>query len=134
MRVGAWGITVMRLIVGSVFVMHGGQKLFIFGLHQVSGSFAGFGIPLPMLSAVVVSLVEFLGGLALLVGLGTRWAALLIAIDMAVAILKVHLRHGFFGPAGFEYPLTLLGANIALLLNGPGAMALENSIGHRPLL
>ena len=134
MRVRGWGLTILRVIVGVIFVMHGGQKLFVFGLQQVSGSFAGLGIPLPMLSAVVVSLVEFLGGVALIVGLGTRWAALLIAIDMAVAILKVHLPHGFFGPAGFEYPLTLMAANIALLLNGPGALALENSIGHRPIL
>jgi putative oxidoreductase len=78
-------------------------------------------------------LVESLGGIALIVGLATRWAALLIAIDMVVAILKVHLPHGFFGPDGFEYPLTLLAANLALLVNGPGAAAIENRIGHRPL-
>jgi putative oxidoreductase len=127
------GLTVLRVVVGIVFVMHGGQKVFVTGIQHVSGMFAGMGIPLPLASAVVVSLVEFLGGLALALGIVTRWAALLIAIDMVVAILKVHLPHGFFSPAGFEYPLTLLAANVALVLNGPGAAALENSIGHRPL-
>jgi putative oxidoreductase len=128
-----WGLTILRVVVGIVFVMHGGQKIFVIGIQHVAGMFASLGIPEPLASAVVVSLVESLGGIALIVGLATRWAALLIAIDMVVAILKVHLPHGFFGPGGFEYPLTLLAANLALLVSGPGAAAMENRIGHRPL-
>ena len=132
MKNSGWGLTVLRVVVGVVFVMHGGQKIFVTGIGHVSGMFAGIGIPMPMVSAVVVSLVEFLGGIALILGIVTHWAALLIAIDMAVAILKVHLPHGFFIP-GIEYPLTLLAASLALVLSGPGAAAMENSIGHRPL-
>jgi len=128
-----WELTILRVVVGIVFAMHGGQKIFVIGIQHVAGMFGSLGIPLPITSAVVVSLVEFLGGIALILGLATRWAALLIAIDMAVAVLKVHLPHGFFGPGGFEYPLTLLAANLALVLSGPGAAAMENRIGHRPL-
>ena len=133
MKSSGWELTILRVVVGIVFAMHGGQKIFVIGIQHVAGMFGSLGIPLPITSAVVVSLVEFLGGIALILGLATRWAALLIAIDMAVAVLKVHLPHGFFGPGGFEYPLTLLAANLALVLSGPGAAAMENRIGHRPL-
>ena len=76
--------------------------------------FAHIGIPLAGFFAVVVSLVEFLGGILLVLGIVTRVAAALNAIDMVVAILAVHLSHGFYNQnMGFEYPLTLLAATIA---------------------
>jgi putative oxidoreductase len=127
----SWGLTVLRVIVGIVFLVHGGQKLFIYGFHGVAGMMASLGIPLPMISAVVVSLVEFFGGLALVAGLFARWAAALIAIDMVGAILAVHLKNGFFNPKGFEYPLTLLAACIALLLAGAGAASFDGALAKR---
>src|SRR5215469_10830938 len=66
-----WGLTILRVVVGIVFVMHGGQKIFVIGIQHVAGMFAHLGIPEPLVSAVVVSLVEFLGGIALIVGLAT---------------------------------------------------------------
>lgn len=124
MKTSGWGLTLLRLTVGTVFVIHGGQKLFIFGFGHVGGMLQHMGFPLPQVFGVILTLVEFFGGVALILGIFTRWAALLIAIDMAVAVLKVHLPHGFFGPGGFEYPLTLLVANLTLALSGPGAAAL----------
>ncbi len=121
----AWGLTILRVVVGIVFLKHGSQKLFTFGFHGVAGMFAHFGIPLPAVSAVVVTLVEFLGGLALIFGAATRFAAALIAIDMSVAILVVHAKNGFFAPTGFEYPLTLLAANLCLLLAGAGMLSVD---------
>ena len=127
----AWGIALVRAVVGVVFLAHGSQKLFSFGFHGVAGFFAHLGIPAPAFSAVVVTLVEFIGGIALLLGVGTRVAALLLAIDMIGAIVFVHGKAGFFLPAGFEYALTMLAVNLGLLLAGPGAAAIDNAIGRR---
>ena len=121
----SWGLTILRVFVGIVFLAHGYQKLFQFGIHGVAGMFGHFGIPLPMVSAVIVSFVEFVGGMLLIAGLATRIAAALTAIDMIVAILVVHLKNGFFGPMGFEHPFTLLGACICLVVAGGGALATQ---------
>ncbi len=120
-----WGITVLRLAVGTIFLMHGGQKLFVWGFAGVAAFLAKLLIPAPALAAPILTLVELLAGLALLLGLYARWAAALLAIDMLVAILTYHLPHGFFGPSGVEYPLTLLAANLALVLLGSGEASLE---------
>ena len=126
-----WGLTVLRVIVGIVFLIHGAQKLFVFGFHGVDGMLGGLGIPVPAVSAVILTLVEFLGGIALILGVVTRWAAALIAIDMMVAVLVVHLKSGFFNPKGFEYPLTLLAACIALILSGPGTASVDGAMAKR---
>ena len=119
------GITILRVVVGIVFLVHGRQKLFTFGFHGVAGMFAHMGIPLAAVSAVVVTLVEFFGGLALIVGLGTRIAAALLAIDMAGAILFVHGKNGFFAPMGYEFPLTLLASCLCLALAGAGSLSVD---------
>jgi putative oxidoreductase len=122
----SWGLTILRVVTGIVFFIHGYQKLFHIGIHGVTGFFAHFGIPLPAVAAVIVTLVEFVGGLLLITGLATRVAAGLNAIDMTVAILVVHLKNGFSGPMGFEHPFTLLGACICLVLAGGGALSLKS--------
>jgi len=126
-----WGITTLRVVVGIVFLAHGGQKLFVWGFGGMAGFLGQVGIPAPMLAAVVVTLVELLGGLALLLGLFTRWAAIPLAINMAVAILTVHLRAGFFLPNGYEFALTLLASNVALILLGSGEASLDSLLGKR---
>jgi putative oxidoreductase len=122
----ALALTLVRLVVGIVFVVHGAQKLFVFGLGGITGYFTQAGIPLPAIAAPVVTFVELLGGIALILGIFTRVAAILLAIDMAGAILFVHGKGGFYLPAGFEYALTLLVANIALAIGGPGEYAIES--------
>jgi putative oxidoreductase len=119
------GLTVLRITVGIVFLAHGYQKLFKFGFHGVAGMLGHLGIPLPAFFAVVVTLVEFVGGVLLIAGLATRVAAALLAIDMLVAILAVHLKKGFFNPTGIEFPLTLLAAVICLAMAGGGAFSLK---------
>ena len=122
---GDWGLAILRIVVGLVFVMHGGQKLFVYGIDGVAGSLAKTGLPLPYVSAVLATAAEFGGGLALLLGLHTRWAAVPVAITMLTAMLTVHLKRGFFLP-GVEYTLTLLAAAIALMLAGGGALSLDS--------
>lgn len=126
-----WGLTVLRVVVGAVFLMHGCQKLFVMGFHGVAGFLGVLGVPAPAVAAVVLTLVEFVGGALLVLGLFTRWAAWLLSIDMVMAILLVHLKKGFFNPQGFEYPLTLLAANIAIALAGPGAASMDGAIRKR---
>ena len=125
-----WGMTPLRAAVGIVFLMHGGQKAFVFGLAGTADIMDKIGIPLPTLAAGVVITVECLGGLAVLTGLLTRWAALLLAIDMTVAILAARLHGGFFTPYGYEFELTLFGACVTLALLGAGGVALDELIGR----
>ncbi len=128
----AWGLTVLRVVVGIVFAVHGGQKVFFMGMNGVAGFLGSLGIPAPAVAAVVLMAVEFLGGIALILGVVTRWAALLLAIDMLVAILLVHLKRGFFAhTGGYEFALTLLAACVALALAGPGAAAVDDLIAKR---
>ena len=127
----SWGVTLLRLIVGIVFMMHGGEKLFVYGIHGVVGYFGSIGVPSPALFAPVVTAVEFLGGAAMILGLATRWVAVLLAIDIIGVILAAKLSGGFFAPAGFEYELTLMVANLSLLLTGPGAASLDSRIRKR---
>ena len=122
----AWGITVLRVTVGTVFLAHGLQKAFLTGVAGVAEFMGQAGIPLPMTSALVVTGVETLCGLALVAGFLTRWAAIPLAIVMLVATAIVHLPAGFFLPNGFEYALTLLAACVSLSLLGSGACALDN--------
>ncbi len=131
MQLQGWGITVLRVVVGIVFLAHGGQKLFVWGFGGMAGFLGQVGIPAPMLAAVIVTLVEFLGGLALLLGLFTRWAAIPLAINMAVAILTVHLQAGFFLPNGYEFALTLLAATVALSLLGSGEASVDRLLEKR---
>lgn len=126
-----WGIAILRVVVGIVFLVHGGQKLFVWGFGAVAAFMAKVGIPAPMAAAIVVTLVEFLGGLALVLGLFTRWAAIPLAINMAVAILVVHWPAGFFLPNGYEFALTLLGANAALVLLGSGEASVDGLLAGR---
>ena len=120
-----WGIALLRIVVGIVFVMHGQQRLFEMGVGGVGGFFASLGVPAPQLAAVVVSLLETVGGIALILGILTRLFGLLLTGDMLVALLLVHRHNGFFaGNGGVE--LVLLLAAAALALTGPGAMALDN--------
>jgi putative oxidoreductase len=123
----AWGLAILRITVGLVFLFHGSQKLFTYGLGNVTVMMTHLGIAVPAIAAYVVTFLEFVGGIFLLVGFLTPLAALLLAIEMAVVILKIKLKAGlvFFLPKGFEYELTLFAALIALALAGPGAMALD---------
>ncbi len=114
-------------MVGVVFVAHGLQKLLVYHYPGVVGVFQKMGIPAPGVSAALAIVAELVGGLMLLSGFYTRLAAIPVAFTMFVAIGQVHFHNGFFAQSGgFEYPLTLLVANIAFMIGGGGAFALDN--------
>lgn len=123
----AWALLPLRIGVGVVFLVHGIQKL-QWGNAAVTQYFAKVGIPLASFWAPVVTWVELLCGAALLIGLLTRYAALLLAVEMVVAILKVHLPEGFFissNDYGYEFALVLLGATLTLLFAGGGRPSVD---------
>jgi putative oxidoreductase len=126
-RFAKWGMLPLRVVVGLVFLMHGAQKLLIFGPSGTADIMGKLGLPLPLLSATVVIAVELLGGLAILLGVFARLAGALLAFEMVVAILVARLHGGFFAPYGYEFELTLLGACLTFALNGPGRMSLEET-------
>ncbi len=100
--------TLIRVVFGLIFVIHGVAKLQM-GLENVSGFFASMG--LPGFFAYVVAYLELIGGIAVMLGLGTRVFAALFALLMAGATLKVKLAGGLLGNgqgAGYELDLALL--------------------------
>lgn len=130
-RFAKWGMLPLRIVVGLVFLMHGAQKLFVFGLGGTADIMGKLGLPLPFVCAAIVIVVELLGGLAILLGIFTRLAGALLAFEMLVAIIVARWHGGFFAPYGYEFELTLLGSCLTFAFNGPGRISFEE-IWHRP--
>lgn len=126
-----WGLVPLRIAVGVVFLIHGGQKLFVFGVPGTADILGKIGIPLPTLAAVVVIVAECAGGLGILLGAFARWAGLVLAIDMTVAIMAARLRGGFFTPYGYEFELSLLGACLTIAALGAGGASIDGLL-RRP--
>ncbi len=125
------GLTVLRVVVGIIFMAHGAQKIFVFGFDGVGGAFAQMGIPMAALLGPFVGFVELLGGFALVAGFLTRLASVGLASTMVIAIVVVHLKNGFFNPGGVEFPLSLLGGSILLMLTGAGRWSIDALINRR---
>ncbi|MET0932658.1 MAG: DoxX family protein [Mycetocola sp.] len=126
------GLTLLRVVVGFIFVLHGVQKTFEQTFPGVQGFFESLGIPLASVAAPAVSLLELVGGVLLIVGAFTRIIAALLTINMIVAIATVHAALGFFVDAGgYEFVLLLGAAAIAIALMGPGRFSVDELIAAR---
>ncbi|WP_307120495.1 DoxX family protein [Curtobacterium sp. B8] len=108
------GLTVLRVVLGVVFIAHGAQK-FAQGIPTVTQGFAGMGVPLAEVAAPLVAGLELVGGVFLVVGVATRVVGALLAVDMVVAGLLAHATAGFFSQdGGFEYVLVLAVGSLAV--------------------
>ncbi|GAA1228986.1 putative oxidoreductase [Microbacterium phyllosphaerae] len=122
------GLLVLRVVVGFVFAAHGAQKIFEYTLPGAIGSFAGMGVPLPEIAAPVVAFVELIGGILLALGLFTRPVGILLAVDMVVALVAVHLPAGLWvGEGGYEFVAVLGVAALALAFTGAGRFSLDGA-------
>jgi putative oxidoreductase len=136
-----WTLTLLRLVMGVTFFMHGAQKMLgWFGGYGFSGTMGFFTnvmhIPAPF--AVLAILAEFLGGIGLILGFLSRIAAFGIATNMLVAVLLVHAPNGFFmnwtgqqKGEGFEYHLLALVIAIVLMVRGAGAFSIDRTLSSR---
>jgi len=116
-RLQPFALLVMRLVLGAIMIAHGYHKVFG-GFHHHMEMVGSLGIPrwLAYLSAGT----EFFGGIAIVLGLFTRYVSLAFLIEMAVAIWKVHFKNGLTGNGGFEFPLALAAIAFALMCFGGG--------------
>ncbi len=125
------GLLVLRLALGLVFIVHGGQKLFGMGFGGTSRMLADMGVPGAGVIGPLLAIVEPLAGVAIVLGLLTRLAALAVAVDMLGAILLFHRLHGFFVPMGIEFPMMLAAGGLTLAALGAGPFSIDHSIAQR---
>ncbi len=127
----SWSPLTLRIPVGVIFVAHGAQKLFgLFGGYGLEGTgqwMESIGLAPGYLMALLAGGAEFIGGLALLLGLFVRPASALLAVTMLVAIFSVHFSKGLFmSNNGYEYALALLAVSVSLLFSGAGRLSLDS--------
>jgi uncharacterized membrane protein YphA (DoxX/SURF4 family) len=133
-----WGLLILRVGMGIIFLVHGWPKLNpnspMKGPAGFGSSLKQMGVPLPLFFGWVVALLETVGAVLLMLGLGTRILAILFAINMLVAIFVVKRRVMKVGFAaqqanGWEFDFSLLVISLALLFTGAGSIALDPLIG-----
>tara|TARA_B110000116_G_scaffold269565_1_gene285793 strand:+ start:1091 stop:1537 length:447 start_codon:yes stop_codon:yes gene_type:complete len=126
----------LRIPTAIIFIAHGAQKLFgWFGGYGLEGTgqwMASIGLEPGYQLALLAGSAEFFGGIALLIGLLVRPAALILSATMLVAIFSVHFVNGLFMTNnGYEFALTLLTISISLMFSGAGKLALDNVLKQR---
>ena len=120
---GTWGPFVLRLSLGAFSVIHGVQKLFgIFegeGIDNFITLISGMGLKPATLWAIVIAIIQFLGGIFLILGIKTRAAALLIGIVTGIMLIGGLLLQ-------LEYSVLIIAVAFSLLLTGGGRVSLKD--------
>ena len=119
-----YGLVLLRIGLGALFAVYGWNK--VSDISGFQGMLDGMGMGF---MAWPVALIELLGGIALILGIFTRLAGLLLAIIMLVAIVQVHLANGFAGGDGWGFRFVFMMAALALALMGGGKMGLDDMMG-----
>jgi putative oxidoreductase len=131
---GSWGSLVLRLVTGTIFIVHGLPKFGLGGdrgLTELAGWLGSIGIPLPMLNAVMLASSEAIGGAMLIIGFLTRVAAATQVIAMLVAVFLVHYSHGLAGEGGYQWALLLGAAAFALMMDGAGRFSVDRMMSEK---
>lgn len=123
----------LRIVLGVIFAVHGAQKLFgLFGgdgLARTSTVIASYGFEPGMFWAVVFGLVQLAGGVALLLGLLTRWTALALVVERLIVLSLVNIQAGFTAAGGgVEFSLVMVGALLTLACTGAQRYALDEQV------
>jgi putative oxidoreductase len=122
-------LSILRVGTGLIFIPHGYPKMTGGGGEEKGGqahltqSLAQLGLPFPHAFAALVGAIEFFGGVLLVLGLQTQWAALALASVMLVASGRNLIQKGFVGSA--DFPFSLLVATLALALLGGGTIGVD---------
>jgi putative oxidoreductase len=119
------GLLILRIALGLIFLTHGYPKLTHAG-GPLQEMFVQHGLPAQLV--YVAGVLETFGGLLLIIGLFARGAGLLFAIEMAIAIVKVHSVRGVMALHEYEFPLALGCASLALATVGAGAISVDQLI------
>jgi len=114
------GALLLRVVLGIIFIGHGAGK-FQDGVGNIAGWFDSIG--LPGFLAYIVASIELIGGIAILLGLGTRIVGGFFVLVLIGAIVKVQFAAGFIG--GYAYDLALLAISVYFLLNGSKSYSLD---------
>jgi putative oxidoreductase len=121
------GLLLLRIALGVIFLSHGYPKLaHLRGGAQMQSFFVEHGLPAYFL--YISGVLETFGGGLLLLGLFTRASAVLLGLEMCVAIWKVHSGHGYLAVHDYEFPLTLATACFALATIGAGLISLDQPL------
>lgn len=129
-RLQPLALLVLRLGLGATMMVHGKEKLFG-GMSEFIGSLHKMGVPAPTVMGYLSAGTEFFGGLLLIVGFFTRFAALATTINMLVAIFKVHFKNGFTGQGNYQFPLALCVIAFALIFYGAGPISIDWAFGKK---
>ena len=122
-RGAGYAALVLRVVLGTIFVVHGSGKVANLGA-TIEGMSAALGIS--SFTVFMVSMTELIGGLALILGLFTRLAAFAIASLMLGAVMLIHAPNGFFlKNHGYEYNLALLGMAASIMITGAGRYSID---------
>ena len=129
------GLSVIRILVGIIFMAHGAQKLFgLFGGYGLEGTgqwMESIGLAPGYLMALLSGSAEFFGGLAMVIGLLARPAALALTVTLVVAIFSVHIGNGLFmSNNGYEFALALLAGTVAVLIEGAGRFSVDRLVAR----
>ncbi len=116
-RLQPLALLVLRLVLGAIMIAHGYPKVFG-GFHHHMEFVGSLGLPRWM--AYLSTGTEFFGGIAIVLGLFTRYCSLAFLIEMGVVIWKVHFKNGMTGPGGYEFPMAVAAIAFALLCFGGG--------------